>query len=211
MAAVEARARDTSENIEFGRIVAFTDGIFAIAITLLVLNFDVPETPGAAPAQVDRYIEALGGDMLAYFLTFAVVGRLWLVHHRLFSTLERFDSRLMVLNLAYLSMIVLIPFPAELLGDYGDQRLPVMIYAAVLGAAASLNLVMAHHAVRAGLVAAEHREATAPGRRFLFIPVVFALSIPVALASPLAAELMWTALILARIARGVADRRKHLA
>ena len=210
MTAVQTRARDTSESVEFSRSVAFTDGIFAIAITLLVLNFDVPETPGATPAQVDRYIETLGGDVLAYFLTFAVVGRLWLVHHRLFSTLERFDSRLMVLNLAYLSMIVLIPFPAELLGDYGDQRLPVVIYAAVLGAAASLNLLMTHHAVTAGLVAGEHLETTARGRRFLFIPAIFVLSIPVALASPLAAELMWTALILARIARGLMDRRKHL-
>jgi uncharacterized membrane protein len=210
MAAVQARARNTSESVEFSRIVAFTDGIFAIAITLLVLNFDVPETPSAAPAQVDHYVEALTGDLLAYFLTFAVVGRLWLVHHRLFSTLERFDSRLVVLNLAYLSMIVLIPFPAELLGDYGDQRLPVVIYAAVLGAAASLNLIMTHHAVTAGLVAAEHREATARGWSFLFIPVIFLLSIPVALASPLAAELMWTALILARIARGLVDRRKRL-
>ena len=117
MAAVEASPTNTTQSVEFGRIVAFTDGVFAIAITLLVLNFDVPEVPGADEARVDRYIETLGGDVLAYFLTFAVVGRLWLVHHRLFATLRAFDSRLMVLNLAYLSMIALIPFPAELVGD----------------------------------------------------------------------------------------------
>lgn len=210
MAAVEASPTSTSQSVEFARIVAFTDGVFAIAITLLVLNFDVPEVPGAGEAQVDRYVETLTGDVLAYFLTFAVVGRLWLVHHRLFSTLRAFDSRLMVLNLAYLSMIALIPFPAELVGDYGDQRLPVMIYASVLGAAASLNWLMVRHAVRAGLVDPQHRAATAAwgGRASAFIPGVFLLSIPVALASPLAAELMWTGLVLARIARGWADRRK---
>ena len=211
MAEMEASPRSTSQSVEFGRVVSFTDGIFAIAITLLVLNFDVPEVPGAREAQVDDYLATLGGDVLAYFLTFAVVGRLWLVHHRLFGTLESLDSRLMALNLAYLSMIVLIPFPAELLGDYGDQRLPVVIYASVLGVAAGLNWVMIRHAVRAGLVHARHRETTASwgGRRFVFIPAVFLLSIPVALVSPLAAELMWTTLILLRIAHGIADRRSR--
>jgi len=210
MAAMEASPRNTSQSVEFGRVVSFTDGIFAIAITLLVLNFDVPEVPGAPAAQVDDYLETLGGDVLAYLLTFAVVGRLWLVHHRLFATLESFDSRLMVLNLAYLSMIALMPFPAELLGDYGDQHLPVVIYASVLGTAAGLNWVMARHAVRAGLVEAQHRETTASwgSRRFAFIPAVFLLSIPVALVSPLAAELMWTALLLGRIGSGLVDRRK---
>lgn len=210
MRLVEASSRSTSRSVEFGRVVAFTDGVFAIAITLLVLNFDVPEMPGASEARVDDYLETLGGDVLAYFLTFAVVGRLWLVHHRMFSRLESFDSRLMVLNLVYLSMIVLIPFPAELVGDYGDQRLPVMIYASVLGAAASINWLMARHAVRAELVHPRHRETTASwgGRAFVLIPGVFLLSIPVALASPLAAELMWGALVLGLSVRALADRRK---
>lgn len=209
MRGVEASPRSTTESVEFGRIVAFTDGVFAIAITLLVLNFDIPETPGASAARVDRYVETLGGDFLAYFLTFAVVGRLWLVHHRLFATLESFDSRLMVVNLVYLSMIVLIPFPAELLGDYGDQLLPVVIYAGVLSVAATLNWVMVRHALRAGLVHPTHRERTAPwgGRGALFIPGVFVLSIPVAFASPLAAELMWTALVFARVFRAWSERR----
>jgi TMEM175 potassium channel family protein len=206
---MEASSQDTSLNTDFGRIVAFTDGVFAIAVTLLVLNFDIPEVPGAAPAQVDDYLKTLGGDVLAYFLTFAVVGRLWLVHHRLFSRLETFDPRLMVLNLAYLSMIVLIPFPAELLGDYGDQRVPVVIYASVLGLAATLNWVMIRHAVRAGLVHPIHRESTAPwgGRASLYIPGIFLLSIPVALVSPYAAEAMWLTVVLARVARGWSGRR----
>ena len=85
-----------------------------------------------------------------------------------------------------------------------------MIYAGVLGVAASLNWLMVRHAVRAGLIHPHQREATAAwgGRASAVIPVVFLLSIPVALASPLAAELMWTGLVLARIARGWADRRK---
>jgi uncharacterized membrane protein len=201
--------RTSTASVDFSRIVAFTDGVFAIAITLLVLNFDVPQAPGGRPVELDVYAETLGGDALAYFLTFAVVGRLWLVHHRLFGTLESFDSRLMVLNLGYLAMIALMPFPAELLGEYGDERLPVLLYASVLAAAAALNWLMARHAVQAGLVHADHREVTAPwgGRRFAFIPIVFLLSIPVALVSPLAAQLMWTAVIVARVVAGLINRR----
>jgi uncharacterized membrane protein len=209
MRSVEASPRTSTSSVDFSRIVAFTDGIFAIAITLLVLNFDVPQAPGGQPVELDVYAETLGGDVLAYFLTFAVVGRLWLVHHRLFGTLESFDSRLMVLNLAYLAMIALMPFPAELLGEYGDQRLPVLLYASVLAAAAALNWIMARHAVHAGLVHADHREVTAPwgGRRYAFIPAVFLLSIPMALVSPLGAQLMWTAVIVARVVAALVDRR----
>lgn len=87
----------------------------------------------------------------------------------------------------------------------------MVIYGSVLGVAAGLNWIMARHAVRAELVHARHREATAAwgGREFVFIPAVFLLSIPVALASPLAAELMWVALALLRIAKGWTARQKR--
>jgi uncharacterized membrane protein len=176
--------------------------VFAIAITLLVLNLEVPEVPLSRRQDLGAYLGALWGDVGAYFVSFAVLGRFWLVHHRLFSTLHRFDSRLMVLNLAYLSLIVLVPFPAELLGEYGDETWPAVIYASVLGGAATLNWVMARHTVRGGLVHPDPHEVTPPwgGGRALLIPVVFLASIPVAFASPLAAELMWVGLIFARVA-----------
>ena len=205
---MEARGARSAESIDFTRIVAFTDGVFAIAITLLVLNFDVPDLPEAREYGLGEYLGQLWGDVGAYFLTFAVVGRLWLVHHRLFSSLDSFDARLLVLNLAYLSMIALAPFPAELLGDYGDQPVPVAIYAAVLGAAAALNWVMARHSIRAGHIHPDRRAAAEPwGRkRALHIPGVFLVAIPVAFLSPLAAEVILIGLLLSRF---VVDRRKR--
>jgi uncharacterized membrane protein len=207
---VESSAARSVEGVPFARIVAFTDGVFAIAITLLVLNFQVPDVPEARRGELGSYLGGLWGDVGAYFISFAVLGRLWLVHHRLFATLHRFDYRLMALNLGYLSLIVLVPFAAELLGDYGTETWPVVIYACVLGGAGILNWVMARHAVRGGLVHPDHREATRPwgGPQALFIPAVFLASIPVAFASPLAAELMWIGLLFARVA---AARRGPLA
>jgi uncharacterized membrane protein len=197
------------EAVSFGRIVTFTDGVFAIAITLLVLNFEVPHIHEETERQLEHLVSRLAGDFGAYFLTFAVLGRMWVVHHRLFSMLESFDGRLITLNLTYLAMIVLVPFPAELIGDYGGEPLPAALYGGVLAGASGLNWVMARHAARAGLLHPDHREAVRPwaAAGALYIPGIFLASIPVAFLSPLAAELMWTLLVVGRVVHSRARRR----
>src|SRR5215218_1733006 len=67
------------EAVSFGRLVSFTDGVFAIAITLLVLNFEVPHIHHETERQLGYLVSELAGDFGAYFLTFAVVGRMWVV------------------------------------------------------------------------------------------------------------------------------------
>ena len=87
------------DRTDFGRIVAFTDGVMAVAITLLVLNLEVPDVRAD---DLDEALRELDGSFLAYVLTFALVGRFWVIHHNLFETLERFDGQMMVLNLVFL-------------------------------------------------------------------------------------------------------------
>ena len=179
------------------RVVAFTDGVFAIAITLLVLNLSIPDV------RDERLAEELATqwpELLAYLLSFAVVGRFWLIHHRVFAAVSSFDSRLMSLNLTYLAFVVLVPFTTEVLGEYGDTSVAAMIYAAVLGVAALLNWLMIRHIVQRAQVREELREETAryAGRGWLTIPAVFLLSVPVALITPYAAEAMWAALLFGR-------------
>ena len=179
------------------RVVAFTDGVFAIAITLLVLNLELPDV---RDDELAHELARQWPELLAYFLSFVVVGRFWLIHHRMFQTVGAFDSRLMSLNLAYLSFVVLVPFTTEILGEYGDTSAGVIVYAAVLGIAALLNWAMVRYVVRSGQVRDEWREETAryASRGWLLIPAVFLLSIPVALISPYAAEGMWLVMILVR-------------
>jgi uncharacterized membrane protein len=107
--------------------------------------------------------------------------------------LHDFDRPLIVLNLAYLSLIVLVPFPTELLGDYGDETDAVILYAAVIGTTALLGWLMIRYAVKRGHTSADPR-AVAAASGTLLPPLVFYASIPVALFSPLAAQLMWLAL-----------------
>jgi uncharacterized membrane protein len=202
MSGVEAKAAPRKRRwareergMEFSRIVAFSDGVFAIAITLLVLNLNIPEhlSPGdnVGDALLDQH-----GDLLAYALSFAVVGRLWLVHHRFFGEVTHFDGNLMALNLAYLGFVVLIPFSSEVLGDHGDTPAGVILYATNLSVTNLLGAAMFLYAARSGLTRDRFlRYVERPTRlRNVVGGAVFALSIPVALLSPLAAVLMWVVL-----------------
>lgn len=183
------------EGTDLGRLVAFTDGVFAIAITLLVLNLDVPSVTG--DRDLDDELLKLWPELLAYFLSFAVVGRFWLVHHRVFAGLHSFDGWLIGLNLAYLSFVVLVPFTTEILDGYGDHRSAVITYAGVLALAALINWAMIRYSLQAGHVHPEARDETAAASRgaALYVPLVFTLSIPVALIHPYAAEAIWVLLV----------------
>ena len=174
------------------RVGAFTDGVFAIAITLLVLGLDVP----AGDHDITRRVLDNWPDLLAYFLSFAVIGRFWMAHHRFFGSLRRYDDRLVGLNLLYLSFVVLVPFTTELLGDHADDAVAAGVYAAVLGLAGTVNWVMIRHTLAQRHVREEERPATEPfgDRSAMIVPAVFFASIPVALLSPHVSEAMWVAL-----------------
>jgi TMEM175 potassium channel family protein len=177
--------------VEFARVVAFTDGVFAIAITLLVLGLDVP-------SRADDLTQALldqRQSLFAYALSFAVLGKLWLSHHSFFGGLHSFDGTLMVLNLVYLAWIALVPFTSELLGNYTGETQSVIVYAAsVVGVTATFGAQIAY-AYRRGLLNPEYRHLArtthAPG--LFAVAMVFTASIAVAFVSPTAAILMWLA------------------
>lgn len=175
--------------VEFSRIVAFSDGVFAIAITLLVLAIEIPPNV----PDLGKALRNQEGDFLAYALSFAVIGKLWIAHHRFFTGVERFDNRLMGLNLFYLGWIALLPFTSEVLGDYGDQTDGVIVYAANLAAVGLIAAGMHLYCFRAGLVKEEVRplQRAYTGPFYLVTPGVFLASIPIALFSPTLATLSW--------------------
>jgi uncharacterized membrane protein len=143
-----ARRREENE-VEFARIVAFSDGVFAIAITLLVLNLGVPEN--IKGDDLDHALWAQRQDLLAYALSFAIIGRFWIVHHRFFSSVVGFDGRLLGLNLFYLGWIALFPFSAQVFGDHADDTAAIVLYALNLAGITLVGLLMASDARRAGL------------------------------------------------------------
>ena len=185
---------------DYDRTVALSDGVFAIALTLLVLNIPQPSADGDLwPALRD-----LLPDLASYALSFVVIASLWRYHHIFFRGLTRIDARLTTLNLLYLGMIALIPFPTALLANRGDEAPAVIVYAATIALATALSGAMRVYVRRHGMAADDGRTTF----ELVAIPAVFVISMPIALLDPTAATLSWLSLIL--VGR-IADRRRSSA
>ena len=186
-----AKKREEHE-VEFSRIVAFSDGVFSIAITLLVLELKLPEH--LADGELWHALGEQREQFLAYAISFAVIARFWLVHHSFFSEVKAFDSRLIGLNMLYLGFLVLIPFSSQVLGEYGGHLPAVVVYSANLTAVVLVGQWMAWDARHAGLAKADAQTERESLVRSAFISGVFLLSIVVALFDASIAPYMWLAL-----------------
>jgi uncharacterized membrane protein len=179
------------------RTVAFSDGVFAIAITLLVLTIQIPHLQGDSQSQLDRLLDQELPDLFAYFIGFFVIGGFWYRHHMFFDSLRGFDRRLLLANMVFLSLIALIPFPTAVLGDHLGLTVSVVMFAVVVALAGIADAVMLWLALDRDLLPLE--EEARPRRyvaRSLLIPGLFLLSIPVGFASASAAEWMWIGVLL---------------
>ena len=116
------------------RAIYFSDAVFAIAITLLALEIRVPEVPDE-PAALHEALLGLLPRFSSFLLSFWLVGTYWVAHHRVYHHMRGYDRRLQLINLLFLMWIVLLPFSSSLLGEYGDQRLAAIVYAAHVGLA----------------------------------------------------------------------------
>lgn len=194
--------RRAENEVEFGRIVAFSDGVFSIAITLLVLNLGIEK--GLTEGQIDNALWDQREMFFAYAISFAVIGRFWLVHHRFFSEVQAFDGRMIGLNLLYLGWIVLIPFSSEVLGEYGGKTTAVVLYSVNLAVVVLLGLAMSADARRRGLTKIDDRTHRENQIRATYIAGIFGLSIPIALVAPNVAPWLWLVLFVdpsSRLAR----------
>lgn len=179
------------------RMVFFSDAVFAIAMTLLVLELILPA--GLEPAELGIALREDLPEILAYALSFTVIGTAWMNHHRKFTVIRRYDVTLQWLNLLLLFFVALLPMPTSLLSDYGGRESPwpVVLYALVTSAVyITLNLIW-RHAWHAGLIAPA---VDAELYRYVLravrpVPVVFLFSVPVAFWNPELAVYSWLLLV----------------
>ena len=122
-----------------GRIETFSDGVFAIAITLLVLEIQVPHVEGVG---VTTLLSALIGEWpsyLGYAISFLQIGVIWANHHNRFTYIVRSDHVLLFLNILFLMCVAFIPFPTALLAEYiesGESTTAVAVYSGTLAVTA---------------------------------------------------------------------------
>jgi len=134
--------------VDKGRLEAFSDGVFAVAITLLALDLAVPG-PGHGNDSLAQQLGDRWPTYAAYVLSFFVIGIMWVNHHALFKSFARADRTLLFLNLTLLLFIVAVPFGTSTVAEYlreggFDAKVAAAVYAAIfLGAAISFNAIFA--------------------------------------------------------------------
>lgn len=191
-------------HLEYDRVLFFSDAVFAIAITLLIV--DLPVEIGRASGSLGHQTAINSGTELrnavsgieGFGISFVVIALFWIGHHGMFRFITAFDRPLIVLNLLFLGTIAFLPYPTELLSSVSIGQAPAVIfYAACAGTAGLVETLMWVYAVHAkkGLVTGVNPETE---RVILLrsarVPAVFGVSILIAQASPRAAVYFWLAL-----------------
>jgi uncharacterized membrane protein len=150
-----ARADNRRRGLRTTRFEAFSDGVFAIAITLLVLELAVP--PGAHEDLLAAVL-AQWPSFLAYAVSFSTIGAVWLAHGAITEHLEIVDASLIRLNLLLLMVVSFLPFPTKLLSENTEipsaERVAATIYGLTLLAASGIVYLLWQYARRAGLIRA---------------------------------------------------------
>ena len=197
-AAVHAGREVPGEDL--GRIISLTDGVFAFALTLLVLGLTVPilNTAGLATSQVSSQLAArLQGDwpkFVGYVFAFVMISVWWMVHHRTFRYIERYDFVLMWLNMMVLLEIAVMPFVLQVYTAYTDTQAAVVLFAFLqMATGLTINAIWryasrGHRLINANLPAAEIRYFA---NRGVLPAIAFGGSILVTFVSVPAAEFLW--------------------
>jgi len=204
---------ERQDSADVGRLLTLTDGVFAIALTLLVLDLDVPDGL-TSNGDVWKAVTDQAANFLALGISFVVIAAFWSGHRYKFRGVERFNGPIMWMNFGFLASITLMPFTTKLIADYGDYKSPVMIYAANVAIAATVMTLM--YILVARLQQRPLSLATVIDSGTFDTAVVFAVSIPVAFwVSTTAAKWMWVILafsghLLARVP-GVKEQSQETA
>ncbi|RZK15958.1 MAG: DUF1211 domain-containing protein [Hymenobacter sp.] len=182
-------ALDHHDRTEFQleRLILFTDAVFAIAITLLVIEIKVPELHHLTEQAAVNGLLQLIPKFIGFFISFFVIAIYWVAHHRIFRFVRRLNARLIWLNLLFLLAIVLMPFTTAYQSEYFTLRTPWILY--------SLNVMLAGF-MQAGMQAYlrnrahgltlghEHAHPDLDLFRPITSPLVFGMSIALAFFLP---------------------------
>ena len=134
------------------RLVFFSDAVFAIAITLLALEIRLPDIAGLGSAELLKELLSIWPKYLSFMVSFLVIGNFWLIHHRQFRYIERYDTRLIFINLFVLMAIAFIPFPTVVISENGNRTATIFYAMTMCVVGLLLTLLWLHASSRHRLV-----------------------------------------------------------
>ncbi|MFZ4515929.1 MAG: TMEM175 family protein [Acidimicrobiia bacterium] len=203
--------RDT-HGMTVGRTASFADGLFGIAMTILVLS--ISEPTGNTGAELWRSIRAMGPEVFGYALSFAVIGRYWIAHHVFMRRVRHATVGFLALTLVFMSVVAFVSIPTQVIGDSsGDGSaftVAVIFYAVSLALLGTTFVLLELYALAKDLIYPEDRADQWAGMLPTAVaPIVFWCSVPVALlfgGQP--ASWSWFAIIPLSIVAGVVQQRR---
>ena len=204
------KAKGAADNV---RVNAMSDGVFAIVITLMVFSLKIPEiAPGHDVAELPQALIKMLPDFAAVFLSFVILGIYWVGHNNVFQHVLRHDRLMLWLNILFLLVVALIPFPAALLIRYGDAQISVVLYAInlILGGVL-LDLIWAYATYNSHLMCDSVQPVLIRSFhiRILTGPVIYLLAIGVSFISLLAAKILFGVAIFYYLVPTVQDLLHH--
>ncbi len=128
------------------RLCALTDGVYAIVITLLVLDLKIPEMPGLSEAQLVEDLIQQIPNFVSYTISFFVVAFLWMRHHWILKPLKTCDEKAFWINFVHILFLSVTPYTSSLFGHYEEDPIAVVLFSGNLGLA-GLSLLLLHRYV----------------------------------------------------------------
>jgi uncharacterized membrane protein len=125
---------NTAEGMNKARVESFSDGVFAFAITLLVLSIPIPDIKSPDDQLLTTALLRAIPQLIPYVTSFATIGIIWLNHHSMFHEVEKVEHMTLTLNLLLLLVVAFIPYPTGVIGRYGALRSAVVLYGATFTA-----------------------------------------------------------------------------
>lgn len=179
------------DRLRLERLLLFCDAVFAIAITLLVLEIKVPLLHGPSERQLADSLLHLLPKLLGYVVSFLVVGTYWVKHHKLFSLVESYAEPLLWKNLRLLLCVAFIPFPTAFFSEYLAYQTSLILYAASLALLGFSSHALGRFVIHAALLdpSASESEVRRLNRSTLGVPVICLLAIGLSFFSLPAARL----------------------
>ena len=177
-----------------GRLLQLSDGVFAVAITLLVFGLNAPNPRSVPPAQLAGALRDQAPHIVSFALSFIVIGQFWTIHHRIFRYVKSHDGGLIWLNMALLLAVSFLPYPTTVMGSYSSSPLAVALYGASMGVTSLLQNALwlyARHDPRLTHEVIPARVTRYYPLRGFSSALVFLLSIPLAWLHPRVAQASW--------------------
>lgn len=191
----EGSYKREGEGLEFDRLSFFSDAVFAIAMTLLVVELGIPELnqDAALPGTMFAALAERAPEILSFFIGFAVLSLYWTAHHHFFARLRAVSRTFIRLNLFYLALVAFLPFPTAILGEHAENPVSVALFALNVAMISGLEVILFVVATGQNLT---KRSLPPAIRRFGIIAsatplLVFVVSIPIAFWNPTAALYSW--------------------